>query len=511
MIRLRSNGMLVKKLYDKTITYSNTVAKSKRKNIGQFFTPPSVANYMGGLMDNQKKDIRVLDAGAGTGMLAGAVCQEAIKKAEIESIHVDLYETDENILLFLQQNMEIIREEVAQAGKQFSYFIIKENFILKNEDYWRGTEERDEKQLYDVIISNPPYKKIAKSEQESFAMDSVVHGQPNMYFLFMAMAASLLKVDGELIFITPRSFTSGLYFRKFREYFLNTVRLTHLHLFNSRSDVFDSDKVLQEAVILRAVKTKKNTDTIHISTSENMYMEDSFIHEVPYDTVVDMQSDNLFMLIPSSVEEVDLLTLVNSWDYNLIKLGFKLKTGPVVDFRALDLIKEEPEENTVPLLWANHFINNRISFPVSISKNPQYIVNVEESKSVLLPSKNYLLIKRFSSKEEKRRIQCSLYFADEFTNEKVGIENHLNYITKLKGEMTEEEIYGLFVLFNSSFIDTYYRILNGSTQVNATEVNAIPLPSLDIIKEMGKRLLEKDSITIETCDTIIEEMFIFKK
>jgi adenine-specific DNA-methyltransferase len=77
--------------------------------------------------------------------------------------------------------------------------------------------------------------------------------------------------------------------------------------------------------------------------------------------------------------------------------------------------------------------------------------------------------------------------------------------------MTEEEIYGLFVLFNSSFIDTYYRILNGSTQVNATEVNAIPLPSLDIIKEMGKRLLEKDSITIETCDSIIEEMFIFKK
>ncbi|MED4852610.1 N-6 DNA methylase [Caldifermentibacillus hisashii] len=69
-------------MYDKTITYINAVSKTKRKKIGQFFTPPSVANYIGGLMDTHKKEIRVLDAGAGTGILAGAACQEAIKKTE---------------------------------------------------------------------------------------------------------------------------------------------------------------------------------------------------------------------------------------------------------------------------------------------------------------------------------------------------------------------------------------------------------------------------------------------
>ncbi|MTT31471.1 N-6 DNA methylase [Terrilactibacillus sp. BCM23-1] len=500
--------MLVNQIYDTTIEYGKRVGKSIRKKIGQFFTPPSIANYMASLMECNQSTIRILDTGAGTGILTAGLCERFLEHDTITHVHIDLYENDENVLSLLRENMELVRTTLEQNGKIVSYTVFEENFILSHDDFWNDREEKSKGELYDVIISNPPYKKIAKSEPESVVMDSVVHGQPNIYFLFMAMAAKLLKPNGELIFITPRSFTSGLYFRKFREYFLNTVRLTNIHLFHSRLDVFDGDKVLQEAIILRAVKTTQATDSILISASQDMYTGESFVHEVPYGTVVDMSSENLFMLIPSSVEEVELLTIVNSWDYNLIELGYKLKTGPVVDFRALDLIKEESEENTVPLLWANHFENNRITFPVSVSKNPQYIVDTEDSKSVLLPSRNYLLVKRFTSKEERRRVQCSLYFADEFINEKVGVENHLNYITKLKGEITKEEMYGLFVLFNSSYIDIYYRILNGSTQVNATEFNAIPLPSLDDIIRMGKRLLETNSITTETCDTIIEEMFI---
>lgn len=503
--------MLIQELYDTTINYSNSVTKIKRKKIGQFFTPPSVSNYMGQLMKTDQKKIRVLDAGAGTGMLGGAICQHAFNNEEIEEVHIDFYEIDTNVITFLNNNISLIQQEAEKKGKQFTFNIIEENFILFNETVWQDNYCISEEEKYDVIIGNPPYKKIGKSDEEAVVMSSIVHGQPNIYFLFMAMAVALLKENGEIIYIVPRSFTSGLYFKKFREYFLNTVRLTHLHLFHSRSDVFDSDKVLQEAIILRAVKTDKKMDTIHISSSENMFIENSFVHQVPYNTVVDISSENLFMLIPTSLEEVNLLSLVHSWDNNLIDLGFKLKTGPVVDFRALDLIQEEAGENTVPLLWANHFKDNKISFPIPISKNAQFIVDTPGSKSVLFPSKNYLLVKRFTSKEEKKRVQSALYLQEEFVYEKVGVENHLNYVTKIKGEMSKDELYGLFVLFNSSYIDNYYRILNGSTQVNATEVNAIPLPSLDNIKTMGKLLLGMDSISTEFCDAIIEEMFIENK
>ena len=61
----------------------------------------------------------------------------------------------------------------------------------------------------------------------------------------------------------------------------------------------------------------------------------------------------------------------------------------------------------------------------------------------------------------------------------------MNFITKENGRMLQEEMYGLYVLLNSSYLDRYFRILNGSTQVNASEIITIPFPSIGIIKEMG--------------------------
>lgn len=503
--------MIINRIYNTTLDYGRRVNKNIRKKIGQFFTPPSVAEFMASLMLCNQTKIRILDAGAGTGILTGALCQRIIDNNNIGQIHIDLYENNEDVLPILSENMEFIREAMEQNGKQFTYSIIQENFILRNADFWNDIEQREDGDLYDVIISNPPYKKIAKAEQESAVMDTVVYGQPNIYFLFMAMAAKLLKNDGQLIFITPRSFTSGAYFKRFRQWFLSNVRLTNLHLFNSRDDVFDGDEILQEAIILKAVKTQERVDTIIVSSSENMHFEETTDHGVSYETIVDADSENVFIMIPTTEEEIHLLNIMKNWNYNLPSLGFKLKTGPVVDFRATELLKEESGDNTVPLLWANHFSNYRISFPDTEPKNPQYIINSEESKSLLLDSKDYIIVKRFTSKEERRRVQCALYFSESSTSPLVGIENHLNYVSKLKGEITEEEMYGLFALLNSTFIDNYYRILNGSTQVNATEVNAIPLPSLQDIMKIGKQLMKMDSLSTEVCDSIIQSLFEIDK
>ncbi|GAC42990.1 hypothetical protein PPOP_2353 [Paenibacillus popilliae ATCC 14706] len=463
---------------------------------------------MASLMVYNRSSIKIFDAGAGTGILTGALCEKICENNNIVQVHIDLYENNEDVLPILVENIEFIRTILEQRGKQFTYAIIQENFILSNADYWNNIEKKDEDTLYDVIISNPPYKKIAKAEQESAVMDTVVYGQPNIYFLFMAMSAKLLKKDGQLIFITPRSFTSGAYFKRFRQWFFNNVRLTNLHLFNSRDDIFYGDDILQEAVILKALKTKNKVDTIMVSSSKNMHFKENIVHEVPYGTMVEADSDNMFIMIPTTKEEINLLNTMKNWKYNLLSLGFKLKTGPVVDFRATELLSEESGKNSVPLLWANHFTNLRINFPCIDSKNPQYIVNTEESKSLLLDNKDYILVKRFTSKEERRRVQCSLYFSEAITSPLIGIENHLNYVAKLKGEITKEEMYGLFALMNSTFIDSYYRILNGSTQVNATEVNAIPLPSLQDVKCIGDQLLRMDGLSTETCDTIILKYFL---
>jgi adenine-specific DNA-methyltransferase len=77
--------------------------------------------------------------------------------------------------------------------------------------------------------------------------------------------------------------------------------------------------------------------------------------------------------------------------------------------------------------------------------------------------------------------------------------------------MSKEEAYGLYVVLNSSYLDKYFRILNGSTQVNATEINAIPFPSLEAIKEMGCNAMMCTNLDESICDAIIEEQFIPKQ
>lgn len=496
-------------IHNYTLEYIESIPKQKRKSIGQFFTQPEIAKFMSSLMECDKETIKVLDAGAGSGILTATLCERCLEITTIKNIHVDLYENNEDILPVLKKSMDHISNTINSNGKNFTYNIIEENFILYNSNYWHSRETKEENELYDVIISNPPYKKISKSDKESLAMSSIVHGQPNIYFLFIAMATKLLKPEGEMIFINPRSFTSGAYFKKFRQYLFSNVQISNVHLFDSRGDVFNTEKVLQETLILRAVKTAQNVETVKITTSSDATFKEINEIDVHSNLIIDKNTDNLYVLLPANEKEVEVIKLINSWSDTIPELGFKLSTGKVVDFRATEFIKSNKEEGTVPLIWACNFNQNKIIHPVESEKNQQYIADNKNSSSLMLENKDYVLVKRLTSKEEARRVQSSLYFANELNEYKrIGIENHLNYIYKQDGDFEKEELYGLFTVLNSSYLDIYYRILNGSTQVNASEMNSIKIPNINVIKEMGRRVIKENNISVENCDKIIEELFL---
>ena len=61
-----------------------------------------------------------------------------------------------------------------------------------------------------------------------------------------------------------------------------------------------------------------------------------------------------------------------------------------------------------------------------------------------------------------------------------------------------------YVIFNSTLYDEYYRILNGSTQVNSTEINAMPVPDLESIQEMGRMLMKSRDMSENNCNMILE-------
>lgn len=477
---------LTKEIYNRTENFIAEMPKKQRKDYGQFFTVPSTADYMASLasIDFNKQKLSILDAGAGSGILSAAIIAHIREHSYTGDIELTCYETDSKVLPLLKKNLALINDSY-----QISYKIITENYILSQKF---GSPETAS--LYDIIIGNPPYKKIAKNAEEALAIPEVCYGAPNLYFLFWAMAIHNLKPKGEMIYIIPRSWTSGAYFAKFREYLFSLCVITHLHLFASRDKVFNGESVLQETMIIKVKKTTECPESVCITSSTTSDFSDVREFEAPYNVVV---SNRQYVFLVTDKEESNALDRLSRLDKTLPSIALPMRTGIIVDFRTREVLRNEPSETTYPLFYSQHIKNGRVVWPVG--KEDEYICT--DRIGYLQDNTNYLLVKRFTAKEEKRRLQCGIYLKSdhpEFAH--ISTQNKVNFIKCKKPELA----YGLFVLLNSSIYDTYYRILNGSTQVNSTEINNMPVPDIDTIAAMGRQLMGQE-LTVPNCNTIIEQ------
>ena len=488
---------LIDNIFEETLQYLQGMPKSKRKVIGQFFTSVETAQYMASMfVAPTKADITILDPGAGSGILTAAVIDRLQSDTTVKSIHVTCYETSEDVLPILKKNLAYIKEN---SVIPVEYEVIAQNYITVQSDDFNGTMTANPNPAkYDWVICNPPYKKIMRHAAEATSMPSICYGAPNLYFLFMAMGLFNLDKQGEMVFIIPRSWTSGAYFQKFRDYLFNTGTLKQIHLFVSRDMVFEKERVLQETMIVKVDKSGTR-DTIKITCSNsNSDFNNSSTTIVPYSTIVVGPEKYVYLVTTDS--ELAVLQGLGKWRNTLPSIGLKMRTGLTVDFRSWDYLKNQPEEGTVPLLYAQHIKNGRVVFPAQ--REYEYITT--EKAGLIQRNKNYLLVKRFTAKEEKRRLQCGIYLSADLPGyAQISTQNKVNFIEGVGFDLTVEQVYGLYVLFNSTLYDQYYRMLNGSTQVNSTEVNTMPVPTLAEIERLGSALIKMDDLSVERCDNLL--------
>lgn len=487
--------------------YAENCNDSHKKNYGQYLTPVEVADLMANMHTQKGTTVRILDAGIGSTVLTCALCESIIKKnGNIKEIEVVGYEMDESVIPTAKKALKYLKEWVNKREVIFNYQLKEEDFVLKNAPVMQddlslfNTEQHE---TFDVIISNPPYFKLNKNDPRAMAASKVVYGQPNIYSLFMAISAFLLNSKGDLIFITPRSYTAGNYFKAFREVFFSNIIPIECHLFGSRKKAFDRDAVLQEHLILhgkrRNGKFTPNGKRVQISFCEG-------ISDIPnrkkrktlLKDVVDYHSPNRIISLPITEEEENIVAKVCSWNGSLHKYGMEISTGKVVPFRAINLIHTDGELNkyTAPLIWMNHIRDGKIEYPLESFRKQQYILIADISLPILVPNLNYVLMRRFSAKEEHRRLNTCPYFKDKIECEWLGLENHVNYIYSKKGELSINEAFGLSAVLNSKILDTYFRVSNGNTEVSATEIRNMPLPDLDTIVEIGKQISRTGKIDL---------------
>ncbi len=440
------------------------------KSLGQFFTPLVVARFMAHLIPSPNKAVHVLDPGAGVGILCCALCE--ILEVDIE---LEAYEIDAQLADYLDICLSYAQTWMSARNRCLRYKIIREDFVLAYAD----ALDLPVKNPFDVIISNPPYFKLSKMDLRARRTEQVVHGQPNIYALFMAVSAALLRSGGYAVFITPRSYAAGHYFSRFREYFFSLMRPRAFHLFESRSEVFE--EVLQESLVLLAERSTEDTDVILSSTRSTT----DFSHPVTRKkSTMEILSKDLVLHLPLSEQDDSVAQLVHSWRGNFHDYGIEISTGPVVPFRATDLVSAvgEVPATHAPLFWMQNVQPMRCIWPQR--RQGQYL-RLDGADKLLLPNQNYVLLRRFSAKEERQRLTAAPYLA-ELKTPVIGIENHLNYIYRPNGKLSDDETRGLAVMLNSSLMDSYFRIFSGNTQVSATELRKLPLPPLEAIRELGQ-------------------------
>lgn len=506
------------------VFYTSQVSDEHKKKLGQFFTPVGISKFMSEFAVVKKDKIKILDPGCGIGILSVAISEVIAKKNNfVTTIDLVAFESDVEILPFAEKCYDYLRLWLQNKGINFTYFLCKNDFILHNSHILNDKKINNES--YDIIISNPPYFKLPKKDERAKVAKAVIYGQPNIYSIFLIISVNLLNSTGQLIFITPRSFCSGSYFRSFREIFFSFIKIQRIHLFDSRKDAFKRDKVLQENIIVNAF-LKKNIkkeqiempiDIDHeVTISISSGLEDiNCCSEKKYlwKDLIDINSFQKILHLPSTNRDESVIKLFKTWKGSLGLYDLNISTGRVVSFRSENFITEKNSKNTVPLIWMHNVDSMKFKWPLDkVYKGKiknQYIINNEKSKSILIQNKNYVLLRRFSSKDDKKRLIATPYFHKHILNKEfIGVENHLNYIYHKNRNLDEIEIVGISAILNSKLFDTYFRTFNGNINVSATELRDFPLPDYELIKLLGKTIIENNRNNIKyEIDSLLLKIF----
>ena len=488
--------------------YADASIQKDKKHKGQFFTPLAISRFMGNLgTPSRKKSVSILDPGCGLAILSCALIEHLIEESKPEKISLTLYETDKSVVPHTELVLSSLQKWCKGQGTILDCHLYESDFVLEKCECLDDADtifgEMNVGDRFDYIISNPPYFKLAKDDVHTRSCASIVDGQTNIYALFMAICAKLLEDEGQMIFITPRSFASGRYFQSFRSFLFKQVHIDLIHLFNTRKDTFSKDDVLQELVIMR-MHPAGELSSITISFSQGISdLDHPSQKDYPAADIVDIASEEKVVYLPVDGRDEAILSLFRSWDGNMEKYGIKISTGPVVAFRAYDYIVSEPDEETVPLYWLHNVVKMLCDHPIQKKDKGQFIKVVPETKATLLPNKNYVLLRRFSSKDDSSRLVAAPYFGNMSRHEYVGIENKLNYIYRPKGHLRRDEVMGLASLLDSELFDTYFRMFNGNINVSATELRMMPLPPIETIREIGRKVILRNNYSMDYINDLV--------
>jgi adenine-specific DNA-methyltransferase len=475
--------------------------EDSRDHLGQFFTPARLARLIASRLNldqlSSTRPIRILDCGAGVGSLGVSLIERIVRELPGQAIELTAIELHPDIAAELKTVQTHTLNWAVSSGISLRFDVLEVDFIewaSKRGSLFESAE------LSDVVIMNPPYAKIPTQGRYRRLTAQAACDVTNLYAAFVALGAEGLRDGGRLVAITPRSFTNGPYFRPFRQFLNQRMGFETVDLFESRSTLFADSDVLQENVVYSMVRGPRPIEVRLYFHGRDGTIEKT---SADYSSFMPQDDPELFIFLRNGEEDHETARRINTLPCQLEDLGVSISTGRVVAFRSRQDLRQEPDEGSAPLLYPHHLRGGKVTWPQK-SKKPNAIALNDRTQAMLFPSGDYVAVKRFTTKEERRRVVPTWVASAAFDSPHVGFENHLN-VFHAQGYGIERDLaVGLTLYLRSTTVDTYFRQFSGHTQVNATDLRSVRYPDPAALRELGDSVDSPASLSQDSLDELLD-------
>ena len=193
--------------------------------------------------------------------------------------------------------------------------------------------------------------------------------------------------------------------------------------------------------------------------------------------------------------------------HTLASHGIAVSTGRVVGFRAQDRLRADAGAGDAPLIMSRHFEQGFVAWPRRAGSKPNALAVSGPGDALLLPAGWYVLVRRFSAKEEKRRVVAALYDPERVDAEAVAFDNKLNVLHGGNAGLPAALARGLAVFLNSTAVDACFRQFSGHTQVNAEDLRSLRFPAAGALQRLGRHVSRSMPTQDEIDGLVREEIF----
>ena len=470
------------------VLYTGMMPGRYRARLGAYYTPPALCERLLDMATEAGVDwrsARVLDPACGGGAFLSPVARRMARRLKDCSARIALKNIQHRLngfeldpfaawmsLVFLDAALgDLCRE----AGTRL-WSVVR---------VCDGLERTPEGEGFDLVVGNPPYGRVTLSPRLRGKFRRSLFGHANLYGVFTDLALRFARPGGVIAYVTPASFLAGEYFKALRGLLGREAPPVGIDFIGERKGVFAD--VLQETLL-----------AVYRRGGGRCPGEVRFISPGP-DGAIETKTAGSFnlpenpgrpWLMPRTEAQSALVRQVEGLPYRLADYGYTVSTGPLVWNRHKSSLRDRPGKGRYPLVWAESVRSGGVFEFRAEKRNHKPYFEPKASEDWVVTDFPCVLLQRTTAKEQCRRlIAAELPASFIEAHGAVVVENHLNMIKPLDDD-PKVALAALAGLLNSDVVDQVFRCINGSVAVSAYELEALPLPSPEDMKEI-ERLVKR--------------------